>query len=509
QGSTTSGYWISTVGGGLYKLKDKTFTHIRIDSKVKSDFTDFIQTLHTDSRGNVWIGTAGAGVYKFNEKKWDQRSNVLIDFDHFNTQSAKPITHDFIMSLEEDTRGNVWVGTWSGGLNKITPSGEVIQFNQPELRKAPIVTLHADLSDVLWIGTRGDGLYRLKTRDKKTTIEIYKQDTVKNSISNNFINAIYEDHAGKLWIGTEDGLNSFDRRTEKFTAINVKNDSGTAVIVSILEDDNGKLWLAHWDGLTVIDPLNSEVVKNYDRHDRIQGGFFYNNICYKDLNGKLLFAGSEGFNIINPQAVPVNPIQAPVVIQNFEVHNEPVQLGKVFNNRILLDKPFSESPEIELKHFENTISFEFSALDFAAPEKIRYAYMLDGLDEQWNYTTSSRRYVNYTNLGYGKYGFKVKATNNDGVWSDNVSQVKITIFPPWWKTRWALLLYTAVAMLVLYGFHKLVLMRANLIHDIKLERVQRENMEKLNRAKLQFFTNISHEFRTPLTLILGPVQNLI
>lgn len=509
RGSATGGYWISTVGGGLYMLKDNTFRRIRIASKVKSDFTDFIQTLFTDSRGNVWVGTAGAGVYRFNEKNWKQYSNTVTDFDHFYTQSAKPINHDFIMSIEEDRRGNVWVGTWSGGLNKITPSGDVVQYNQPELRKAPLVVLHADLSDVLWIGTRGDGLYSLKTREKSPVVDVYRQDTIPNSLSNNFINAVYEDHAGKLWIGTEDGLNSFDRRTEKFAAIDIRRDSGNAVIVSILEDDHGKLWLAHWDGLTVIDPLNSEMVKNYDRHDRIQGGFFYNNICYKDMGGRLLFAGSEGLNIINPQAVPVNPNQAPVVIQNFEVFNEPVQFGKIFNDRILLDKPFSQSPEIELKHFENTLSFEFSALDFAAPEKIRYAYMLDGLDKEWNYINSSRRYVNYTNLNAGKYTFKVKATNNDGVWNENISTVGIQVLPPWWKTNWAFLLYTGVAMLVLYGFHKLVLMRANLIHDIKLERVQRENMEKLNRAKLQFFTNISHEFRTPLTLILGPVQNLI
>jgi signal transduction histidine kinase/DNA-binding response OmpR family regulator len=377
------------------------------------------------------------------------------------------------------------------------------------LKEVPLVALHADLSGVLWVGTRGNGLYRFKARDKEVEIDIYQQGKDStNSLSNDVINVIYEDHGGKLWIGTDDGLNSFDRRTKKFSVREIKKNSSNSVIVSILEDDFGKLWLAHWDGLTVIDPLDPEYIKNYDTHDRVQGGFFYSNVCFKDSHGRVLFAGSDGFNIINPASLAGNPNQAPLVIQNFQVLNQLVPFGKDFNDRVLLYKPISQAGEITLKHFENTISFEFAALDFAAPDKIRYAYQLDGLDKDWTHTDASRRYVNYTNLNYGNYTFKVKATNNDGVWSDNVSEISIVILPPWWKTHWAVLLYAIGAMSVLYGFRKLILMRANFIHDLKLERVQRENMEKLNRAKLQFFTNISHEFRTPLTLILGPVQSL-
>ena len=511
QEAAGGGYWVSTVGGGLYKLENGSFYPLTIAKSEKNEFTSFVQTIFTDSRGNIWMGTAGAGLYRFSQDGYSKKNNVVTSFDHFHTQSNPSLNHDFIMALEEDSHGNMWVGTWSGGLNKITPNGEVVQFNQPELRKVPLVTLHADLSGVLWVGTRGNGLYRVKTRGSEAEIHIYKQGSDStNSLSNNFINVILEDHGGKLWIGTEDGLNSLDRRTEKFSTIEIRNSSNSnSVIVSILEDDSGKLWLAHWNGLTVIDPMDPEYVKNYDSHDRVQGGFFYSNVCFKDSRGRLMFAGSDGFNIINPSTLAGNPIQAPVVIQNFEVSNEPVQFGKNFNDRVLLDKPISRADEINLKHFENTISFEFAALDFAAPDKIRYAYKLEGLDKDWTFTDASRRYVNYTNLNYGNYTFRVKAANNDGVWNERVSEINIVIQPPWWKTKWALALYTIAAMLVLYGFRKLILMRANFIHDIKLERIQRENMEKLNRAKLQFFTNISHEFRTPLTLILGPVQSLI
>jgi signal transduction histidine kinase/ligand-binding sensor domain-containing protein/DNA-binding response OmpR family regulator len=510
QESVNGGYFVSTIGGGLYRLQNGSFDPIIIGKSEKHEFSNFIQTFVTDSRGNIWLGTAGAGVYRFKEAQYKKGNNIVTSFDHFHTQSKHALNQDIVMALEEDSHGNMWVGTWNGGLNKITPTGEVIQYNQPELKKVPLVAIHADLSGVLWVGTRGNGLYRIKIRDENPEIRIYQQGKDStNALSNNVINVIFEDHGGKLWIGTEDGLNAFDRRTEKFSSMEFRSSPSNSVIVSILEDDSGKLWLAHWNGLTVIDPLDPEFIKNYDIHDRVQGGFFYNNVCFKDSKGRLLFAGSDGFNIINPSELAGNPNEAPMVIQNFKVLNEPVSVGKYLNDRVLLDKPISQSDRIALKHFENTISFEFAALDFAAPDKVRYAYKLDGLDKDWTYTDASRRYVNYTNLAYGNYTFKVKATNNDGVWSERISEINIVIQPPWWKTSWAVLLYTICAMLVLYGFRKLILMRANFIHDIKLERIQRENMEKLNRAKLQFFTNISHEFRTPLTLILGPVQSLI
>lgn len=509
QGSSQGGYWLSTVGGGLFLFRDNEFRHFSIDDRNNA-FTNFVQTLFTDTKGDVWVGTAGAGIYRISEKKLSGKRTIITEFDHFHLHSSSPVSDDFIMAIEEDSRGNIWVGTWSGGLNKITPDGKVVQYRQPELRNAPLVTIHADLSDILWIGTRGNGLYRVKVRDQGPEIYIYKQGAdPSTSVASNFINSIFEDHAGKFWISTEEGLNTFDRRTEEFSSVAINDATGNPSIAGILEDDDGKVWLAHADGLTVIDPLDSTHSKTYEHHDRILGGFHYNNACYKDFNGRLLFAGSDGLNIIDPEVVVVNPTKSPVVIQNFEVFNEAILPGTPFNGRVLLEDPLPQTNEIRLKHSENTISFEFSALDFAAPEKIYYAYMLEGFDSDWNYTNASRRYANYTNLDYGKYSFKVKATNNDGIWNGDIAAVTIFIQPPWWMTVWAFMLFGSMALLVLYGFRKLILMRANLIHNIKLERLQRENMENLNRAKLEFFTNISHEFRTPLTLILGPVQNLI
>lgn len=506
--STDHGYWIATIGGGLYKLKGKTFQRIRIVDRDDNDFVNFIQTLYTDIRGNIWLGTAGGGIYRFHQS--DVLASGLVKrFDHYIAISAA--NSDYVMSFTEDNAGNIWAGSWSGGLSRISPDGKVTPFDYPQLCEAPLVALHADRTGTIWAGTRGNGLFRIKP--KVDTLDIYRfsKHPVKTEegISNDFINAIYEDHAGLLWIGTEGGLNSLDRRTLVFKQHKIEEGPSNNVIVSIQEDDSGKLWLAHWDGLTIIDPSDAQFVKHYDHNDRIQGGFFYNNVSFKDDSSRLLFGGSEGFNIIDPNALVTNPNFPKVVVNDFQIFNRSVPFGQPFDGRVILDKPLTAIDRVALKHNENSISFEFTALDYAAPEKTRYAYMLEGFDKDWNYTNASRRYANYTNLNGGEYTFKVKAANNEGVWNEQISTVKIFINPPWWKTIWARIIYVVLALVLLHLFRMLVLMRANFKHDLKLERLQRENMEKLNYAKLQFFTNISHEFRTPLTLILGPSQSLL
>jgi sugar lactone lactonase YvrE len=396
QESEMGGYWVSTVGGGLFRLQNGSFHSINIRKSENDEFANFIQTILVDSRGNIWLATAGSGLYRFNEKDYSKNNSTVTSFDHFYTKSKLALNNDFIMSLEEDINGNIWVGTWGGGLNRITPGGQVYQYNQPELKNVPLVAMHADLSGALWVGTRGNGLYRVKARDHEIDLEIFQQGgDSASSISNNVINAIYEDHGGKLWIGTDDGLNSFDRRTKKFSVTEIKG-PGKSAIVSILEDDFGKLWLANWDGLTVIDPMDPNTLKTTTPTIAYWVVSFTATYVSRTRTGRLMFAGSDGFNIINPASMASNPNQGPLVIQNFQVLNQPVPFGKHFNDRILLDKPISKADVITLKHFENTISFEFAALDFAAPDKIRYAYQLDGLDKDWTYTDASRRYVNYT-----------------------------------------------------------------------------------------------------------------
>jgi signal transduction histidine kinase/ligand-binding sensor domain-containing protein/CheY-like chemotaxis protein/AraC-like DNA-binding protein len=507
---STRGYWISSIGGGLFHREGNTFTSFSIPVKRKNDFAPFVQSLFSDSRKRIWMATAGAGIIRFDGEKALKEKRISA-VEHYHLQSQPAISDDYIVSFTEDREGTVWAGTWQGYLISISDD-RLYEHRNTTFGGLPIVVLHTDNTGTIWAGTRGNGVFRMRTKGESFDITHFRHEANnKKSLPNNFVNAIFEDHTGAMWFGTEGGLILFDRRNEIFQSWELKDGPANKAIVAILEDDAGKLWCSHAEGITIVDPRDTlqTSVRTFDVHDMIQGGFFYNNVCLKDREGNLLFGGSNGYNVIHPGSVTTNPLQPNVVISDFRINNESIETGKEFNGRVVLPDPVYTSQRIEVEYFESTILFEFAALDFAAPEKIRYAYTLEGFDKGWSYTDAGRRFASYTNLPDGKYSFRVRATNNDGVWGTTERTISVVVHPPWWKTSYAFVLYVVIGFLLLYAFRKLILLRANFRHEIRLERVRSDNIEKLNKAKLQFFTNISHEFRTPLTLILGPVQNLI
>lgn len=517
RGAANNNYWISTHGGGIFKFNPQKnakaetlgFTKYKVKSQGSNGFSEFVQTIYTDAQQNVWIGTGGAGLLVFNERNIAEGSNQIVPEKTYSLTSEQKLTDNHVMSFADDPKGGMWVGTWSGGLNKVTQNGSVIHYNDSDIWKVPLVVMFTDRKGVLWVGTRGNGLYRVLEKDGGLEIKIFQKP---EGMGNHFIDAIHEDSKGRLWVGTEGGLFYYDPEKERFSSFKTQEAGIKEVVVGILEDEQGKLWLSHWKGITVIDPADSTFTKvNYDTQDRIQGGFFYSNVCFKDENGKLVFGGGNGLNIINPANIISNPVLPKVSIENFQIFNKKIEVGKEFNGRVLLQRPMQmvEEKEVALDHHENSVSFEFTGLHFAAPEKIRYAFKLEGFDLEWQTTDASRRYVSYTNLPEGSYEFKVKATNNDGIWNEKESQFPFIINPPFWKTNWAILLYVLFAIFALHIFRKLVIMRTNFMNNLRMERVKRESLEELNQAKLEFFTNISHEFRTPLTLIAGPVQTVL
>lgn len=509
-------YWISTLGGGLYKFNpnkrsfeglNPVFTRYTFHHDDDYDLIDFIQTLNKDSGGNIWLGTAGAGVFVFNEHELHEGKSVISKIRNYNVKTAMRISDNYIMSMAEDAGGNMWVGTWSGGLNKIIPGKRTIHYPHQAFDQIPLVTMLIDEKDVLWVGTRGNGLYKIIEKGGKLDLKIYRQ---QEGLGNDFVDAIHDDGKGNLWLGTEGGLYLFNKSDEQFYHQPTNDENFHNAIVDILEDEDGKLWLSSWNGIVVFNPSDesfSRVI--YTVQDRLQGGFFYNNNSFKDSKGNLLFAGSNGFNMIDPKAVVINPMVPDVLIKNFRIFNKEVTVGEVFNGRVILKESLSCSESVILKHFENSISFEFASLHYAAPDKNRFAYMLQGFDKEWKYTDASLRYANYTNLPPGSYIFLVKATNNDGIWSSEIKKFAFTINPPWWKTQWAMLGYVVLVVLIFYFFRKFIIIRNNFINNLKIERLKSENLEALNKAKLEFFTNVSHEFRTPLTLISGPLQSIL
>jgi signal transduction histidine kinase/ligand-binding sensor domain-containing protein/DNA-binding response OmpR family regulator len=504
QPSTAGGYWISTSGGGLFRYRNKKFERFEF-YKNTNVFASTIQAIFRDSRGQIWVGTGGSGVFCF--KDTDPKGGLIREFKHFHEQTQQKISDNYVMSFTEDKNGNIWVGTWAGGLNKISPENKSESIDV-DLTLKPIVVMLVDHLGMLWIGTRGNGLFSLDPNNiSGTSLRHFQTEDQQQSLTDNFINSFYEDETGKLWIGTENGLKVFERHSGSFEHMPVAGIENT-VVVSFLQDGHGRFWIANWDGLHVVDPALPTEVKHYDRNDDVKGGFFYHNACLKDESGNLLFGGSEGFNLINPSKLIQSPAPRPVYIEKFSIAHQEIEAGREYDNEVILPKPINEVGRVVLEHSQNSISFDFAALDFAAPAKMRYAYTLEGFDKDWTITPSSQRFATYANLDPGSYTFKVKTSSVDGRWNEP-SSVNIQILNPWWKTIWAKILFAVAIIGMLYLLARFLLFRANVLHELKLERVQRENMEKLNQTKLQFFTNISHEFRTPLTLIIGPLQTML
>ncbi|HYC85698.1 MAG TPA: two-component regulator propeller domain-containing protein, partial [Chryseosolibacter sp.] len=493
QPSTGGGYWLSTSSGVLARYRDGKFEHFKFarnpDQSVRA-----IQTLFRDSRGRVWVGTGGSGAFCFPDL--DPAAGPIRNFIHFDTEAKQKISDNHVMSFAEDHDGNIWIGTWGHGLARISPGNESESIEMG-LAEKPIVAMLVDHLGTLWIGTRGNGLFSIDPRDRsKDSFKHFQNESREHSLTDNFINAMFEDEKGKLWIATENGLKVFERRSATFGQVPVAGIQNN-VVVSFLQDAQGRFWLANWDGLHVVNPSSPAEVKHYDRHDEIKGGFFHNNVALKDASGNLVFGGSEGFNVINPSKLIQSPAAPTVYLEKFSISHQEIEPGVKYHDEIILSQPINEAGNVVLSHSQNSVSFEFTTLDFAAPDKIRYAYTLEGFDEDWTITPSHQRFATYANLNPGNYSFKVKATNIDGRWSEAISSVNIRIRHPWWTTTSAYIAYAIAVVGVLYLLGKFMLFRANIIHNLKLERIQRDNMEKLNHAKLEFFTNISHEFRTP------------
>ncbi len=458
--SGTTQHWLSTLGGGLFKITRSLNNQVKIEGyqiidEEDRDISKYVQKIAADDEGNIWVGTAGAGVYMFNPEM--NVKNSIKQYKKFKTNGRGAISDDYVMSMENAINGGMWIGTWSEGLNKVGHS-EVIRYTESWLKESPIVSIFQENENTLWLGTRGNGLIRINLSGADiVSFRRYRSKLGNNVLSNDFINVIFKDSKDRLWVGTEDGLNLFDSETNSFSAEwseRLKNKE----VIGMLEDGKGRLWLANFSGLEVINPNSNsnQPLFSFDSQDRLQGGFFYNEVQSSSDNGMLLFGGTDGFNIIDPRHIFENPHLPQVIIRSFKIFNRTVKAGGSMEERMILSQPVNETNSIILEHNENSFSFEFTAAHFAIPEKNKFAYQLVGFDKEWQYTTSNRRFANYTNLEGGNYVFRVKASNDDGIWNEHPKEILIEIKPPWWRTTYAFASYILFSILLLFLFRKLI-----------------------------------------------------
>ncbi|UII34581.1 ATP-binding protein [Fulvivirga ulvae] len=394
-----------------------------------------------DNSGSIWIGKNGEGLGKLNKETGE--------LTYYHDDPDKPGKRVWnVWRVREAEKDFLWIATLGSGLKKFDRStGKFIHYTHDQaddssLSNDFVWSMLMD-GDIMWLGT-GEGLNRFDIKNGKFTH--YKHDpTVTGSISNNNIYALHEGDDGILWVGTNNGLNKFDKTTGTFKAYQEQHGLVNNVIYGILEDGNGYLWLSTNKGLSKFDP-RAEVFKNFDASDGLQSNEFNAGAYYKTQSGEMCFGGINGFNIFHPDSIRDNLDVPPVVITSFEIFNKPVPIGEDSP----LKKHITETDEIALSYDQSVFSFGFAALNYTSPEANEYAYMLEGFDEDW-YNVEHRRFVTYTNIPPGTYTFRVKGSNNDGVWNEEGTSIVVTIVPPFWQTYWfyTLLIVAAVLLVVI------------------------------------------------------------
>jgi ligand-binding sensor domain-containing protein/signal transduction histidine kinase len=474
-----------------------------------------VTAIAEDSDGTLWFGTFLGGL-----NHYDPKTDTFTTY-RYDAKNPRSLGDDIVRSLHRDKQGRLWVGGWNNGLSLFDPAtGDFQRYTRDpgradSLSSGAVTDIYEDSAGALWVATEGGGLDRFAP-STRTFTHFLNDPRDPRSLPDNTVNVLYEDRSGRFWVGTASGLCAFDRATGTCTLYNDRNGMPDNTVQGILEDPDGRLWISTEHGLTRFDPL-TKTFRNYDVRDGLQGNEFnhFSAFYASPRTGEMYFGGTNGFNVIDPDKATDNSFVPPVVLTEFRLFDTPVQHG----HGPVLTKVITETTRMTLQHDQNSVSFEFSALSYVAPEKNRYRYWLQGFDSGWRTADSAHRIAVYTNLDPGHYVFRVQGTNEDGIWNDEGATVDITVLPPWWATWWFRLLAAGALVCAAYGAYRLRLraMRrrnAELEQQIaqrsaELEEVYQQARElerqQAQESRLksigQLAAGIAHEINTPLQFI--------
>lgn len=435
--------WIGTSDAGLDKFdrRKDTVTNYRWDPNDPGSLgANLVRAVYEDSSGVIWVGTWGAGLNKFNR---ETETFTRYTSDPFDPRS---LSGNLIITILEDRKGRFWVGTLGGGLNRFDrETGTSTRYrhdpaNLQSLSDDLVYCLYESPSEpgIIWIGTRSGGLNRFDP-DEGTWERFRENPDDPRSLSSNDIVSLLEDSSGTFWVGTYGGgLNKLIRKKKgrwECVRYTEKNGLVNNAIYGVLEDPEGCLWISSNRGLTRFDP-KTETFKNYTPADGLQGNEFNGGAYFKSKRGEMFFGGLNGVNAFFPsKLLRKNPYVPPVVITTLKLFNNPVPVARASDESPLREAlPWAE--ELRLSYKQNVLSFEFAALDFTTPGSNQYAYKMEGFDEDWVYTGSGHRLASYTNLAPGEYVFRVRGSNNDGIWNEEGASLRVMITPPYWATWW-------------------------------------------------------------------------
>ena len=493
--------WVGSNSGlTLLDRKANIYKHFIVNPSTSTILNNNdINFLHMDKEGDLIVLTWGTGMRIL------KKGSTNFQNYHFNNGQS----NSYFTSVESSkTPNKLWIGTQESGLllfDKLTGIFTPI----PELNKQGILAeIHVnsileDSKGILWIGSYNNGMFRFDTHTRE--VRHFVQSDKPGSIKGNHVFQIYEDTQNRIWIATNGGgLCLYQPKTGTFKTWTTIDGLPNNTVKGILEDKHQNLWLATNEGLSEF-LIKSNSFKNYTKADGLQGSEFLINAYAQNKGGDMFFGGTGGMNVFHPDSLKENNKVPPVYITGLRLFNKPVVVGQ---KESPLQKDILATNELTFESNQNVFSFEFTALDFESLKNNHYAYLMEGFDTDWQ-SVGTQRIASYTNLNAGEYTFRVKASNNDGVWNPQQATMKVIILPPWYKSWWAFWIYGCLIVASIYAFRKVIQVRERFRLDIKIQEKENAQIQELDRLKTNFFTNISHEFRTPLTLIISPLEKYL